>query len=204
MTSTPAAPTTIWAPRRGITWAALATVYVAALVAANLLTSRYGLVPAGFGLTVTAGTYTAGLALAVRDSLQNTGGLRVAAGAMIIGLGLSAVTADPRIVAASVAATALGETTDLLVYTPLRRRGQRRALACSTALGAVADTLLFLTLAGFPLSPSTVGGQVLVKAVWVTGSYLLLREGVLRVVSRQRQLSRHPRGDASRGAGPDV
>jgi uncharacterized PurR-regulated membrane protein YhhQ (DUF165 family) len=173
--------------------------YGASLVAANLLTSHYGLVPAGFGLTVTAGTYTAGVALALRDSLQNTAGLHVVLPAMLVGLGLSALTADPHVALASTVATAVGETADLAVYTPLRRRGFRRALLVSCAVGGVIDTLLFLSVAGFPLSLATIVGQVLVKAVWVTGSYVLLREGVHRVVSGQRQLTGHPRGHHCQG-----
>lgn len=171
---------------RIVAGAAVALAYAVTLMGANLLTSHYGLVPAGFGLTVTAGTYAAGLALALRDSLQSLAGLPVAIAAMLVGITASALTADPRIVTASIAATAVGELTDLAVYTPLRVRGRRRALAASCALGAVADTVLFLSLAGFTLTAAAVGGQVLVKAVWVTGSYLLLGEGVRRVVSGQR------------------
>jgi len=166
--------------------AVLVLAYAATLVGANLLTSHYGLIPAGFGFSVTAGTYAAGLALALRDSLQYLAGLPVAIAAMAVGITASAITADPRIVLASTVATAVGELTDLAVYTPLRVRGRRRALAASCALGAVADTVLFLHVAGFALTATAVGGQVLVKAVWVTGSYLLLGEGVRRVVSGQR------------------
>jgi uncharacterized PurR-regulated membrane protein YhhQ (DUF165 family) len=172
--------------------------YVLVLAGANVLTSRYGLIPAGLGLSVTAGTYAAGLALALRDTLQNLAGLPVAVAAMAVGIAVSAATADPRIVVASTAATGLAELTDLALYTPLRRRGQRRALLVSCAISAIADTVIFLHLAGFPLTPDSLGGQLLVKAVWATGSYLLLREGVLRVVSRQRQHTRHPRRDAGR------
>lgn len=150
--------------------AALALTYAATLMGANLVTSRCGLVPAGFGLRVTPGTYAAGLALALRDSLQLVAGLPVAVGAMLVGITASALTADPRIVWASTAATAVGELTELAVYTPLRVRGRRRALAASCALGAVVDSVLFLSLAGFGLAITAVVGQVLVKAVWVTGS----------------------------------
>jgi hypothetical protein len=43
--------------------ATAAIPHAAAIVAANQLTSRYGLIPVGFGLTATAGTYCAGCAL---------------------------------------------------------------------------------------------------------------------------------------------
>ena len=41
---------------------ALAT-YIASIVAANWMTTTFGLVPIGFGLLVTAGTFAAGFAL---------------------------------------------------------------------------------------------------------------------------------------------
>src|SRR5262245_57341980 len=76
-------------------------VYVVVLAGANLLTSTLGQVPAGFGLTVTAGTYTAGLALAVRDALHDLAGARIVLLALVMAATVSAVTADPRIVVAS-------------------------------------------------------------------------------------------------------
>jgi uncharacterized PurR-regulated membrane protein YhhQ (DUF165 family) len=163
--------------------------YAAALAAANLATSRYGLVPAGFGLTVTAGTYTAGLALALRDSLHETAGVRGVLAVLAAGITLSALTADPRIVLASTVAAAVGELADLAAYTPLRARRRRTAVAVSGAVGGLLDTVGFLWLAGFPVTGQTVGGQLLVKAVWVTAGYLLLREGVRRALPRQRQLT---------------
>ncbi len=45
-------------------------VYMAAIIAANWMTATYGLVPVGFGLKVTAGTFAAGAVLLVRDRLQ--------------------------------------------------------------------------------------------------------------------------------------
>lgn len=57
---------------------ALATVallgYIATIIAANWLTVTYGLVPIGFGLAVTAGTFAAGLALVLRDAVQVSAG----------------------------------------------------------------------------------------------------------------------------------
>lgn len=166
--------------------------FAAMLAAANIATSRWGLVPAGFGLSVTAGTYTAGLALALRDGLHDAAGVRGVLAALAVGIVLSAVTADPRIVLASTVAAAAGELADLAAYLPLRERRRKTAVAVSGAVGGLVDTAGFLWLAGFGLTGSAVGGQVLVKAVWVTGGYLLLREVLRRAVSRQRQLARRP------------
>jgi hypothetical protein len=52
------------------------TAYIAAIVAANWLTTRYGIVPTGFGYATTAGTYAAGAALLLRDVVQDTCGWR--------------------------------------------------------------------------------------------------------------------------------
>lgn len=164
---------------------AIAVAYVATVVLANWLTSSFGLVAAGFALLVPAGTYAAGLALGLRDVLQDAAGIRWVLGAIAVGTVVSFVVADPIIAAASGTAFAIAELADLAVYTPLRRRGWRRALVVSNAVGAVADTLLFLWLAGFPITGASVGGQVLVKAVWCTAAVLLVREVARRALSRQ-------------------
>lgn len=168
--------------RPALTAAALLGV----IAAANWLTSTYGLVPAGFGLLVPAGTYAAGLALALRDVLHDTGGIRWVLAAITAGIGLSLLLGDGRIAIASAAAFALAELLDLAVYAPLRRRHWRTAVVASNAIGAVADTLVFLTIAGFPLTWETVAGQLLVKAVWVTAGFLAVAEVVRRAVPRQR------------------
>lgn len=111
----PSSPGLGW-PRLAI--AVCALTYVAVLASANLLTSTLGLVPAGFGLLVTAGTYTAGLALALRDSLQDLGGNRVVLLALGVAAICSALSADPRIAVASTVAAVVSELADFAVYTP--------------------------------------------------------------------------------------
>ena len=51
--------------------AALAAAFLGCILAANYVTSRYGMVPVGFGLIATAGTYFAGLSFVLRDSLHD-------------------------------------------------------------------------------------------------------------------------------------
>jgi hypothetical protein len=172
-----------------ITRVALVLAYVGTVVAANWLTSRFGLVAAGFALLVPAGTYAAGLALGLRDLLQDRGGVRWVLGGVAAGTAVSFAVADERIAAASGVAFLLAELTDLVVYTPLRRRGWRRALIVSNLVGSVVDTLLFLTVAGFPVTGQSVTGQsvtgqLVVKAVWCTALVLIVREVVRRAVPR--------------------
>ena len=165
----------------------LLAAYIATVFVANWLTGSFGLVVVGFGLLVTAGTYSAGFALGLRDALHEVGGIRWVLAGIAVGAALSAVV-SPSLALASGAAFLLAELLDLAVYTPLRRRGHRRAVIASNLVGGIADTLVFLALAGFPIVAETVGGQVLVKAMWCTGAYLLIREVVRRALPRQRQL----------------
>lgn len=171
----------------------LAAVALAgSVLLSNWLTSRYGLVAAGFGLLVTAGTYTAGAALGLRDAVHALGGVRWSLAAIAAGVTVSAVAGDGRIAAASAVAFGLAELADLAVYVPLRRRGWRPAVIASNAVGAVADTVVFLTVAGFPLTVEAVGGQLLVKAVWCTLAALAVGEVIARAVRRHPLLAAHP------------
>lgn len=164
--------------------AAGAAALVGAIVAANWLTTNLGQVPAGFGLVVTAGTYTAGLALAFRDLLHEAGGLWWVLGTIGAGAVVSLALGDGRIALASAAAFLVAEVADLVVYAPLRRRRWRTAVVASNAVGAVVDTLVFLTLAGIPLTGGLAGGQLLVKAVWVTAGFLVVAELLRRITAR--------------------
>jgi hypothetical protein len=159
-------PLPVAAPRRtGAPVAAVLAVacFIAATVTANLATARYGLLPVGFGLSATAGSYAAGLVLAARDWVHETAGRAAVFGCIAAGALASAATAGPRLALASAAAFAIAETIDLLVYTPTRRRSWAVAVLASNTVGAVADTLLFLRLAGFGITTGVIAGQLLAK-----------------------------------------
>jgi uncharacterized PurR-regulated membrane protein YhhQ (DUF165 family) len=141
--------------------------YFATIVAANWLTAEYGLVPVGFGLLATAGTYAAGAAFVARDTLQDTAGRLVALGALVAGAALSWVVASPQLALASAVAFGFSELADMAIYTPLRKRGYIRAAVASNVVGSVVDTFVFLWLAGFGLAPLIVTGQLVGKA-WIT------------------------------------
>ena len=162
--------------------------YVAAIVLANWLTSRFGLVPVLPGLLVTAGTYAAGAAFGLRDLVQQAGGRRLVLAAIAVGAALSWVLSTPALAVASAAAFSAAEVADMAVYTPLRERGWRRAVLASNTVGAVVDTFLFLSLAGFPLTVASVGGQLVGKVLWATIVPLLLISaagGAWRAVPRE-------------------
>jgi uncharacterized PurR-regulated membrane protein YhhQ (DUF165 family) len=169
-----------------ITAPLLGVALVGSIALANWLTSHFGLIPAGFGLLVTAGTYAAGLALGLRDVLHEAGGVRWVLAALGVGIAASLLLGDGRIAVASAVAFALAELIDLAVYAPLRRRQWHTAVFASNTAGAVVDTLVFLAIAGFPITWATVGGQLLVKAIWVTVGFLAVAEVLRRALPRQR------------------
>ena len=136
--------------------------FLGLVVAANWLTATHGLIPVGFGLVATAGTFAAGLVLLARDLVHDTAGRLAVAGCIAAGAALSAVLATPQLAVASGAAFAVSELADYAVYAPLRRRGWARAVLASNTVGATVDTVLFLTLAGFPVW-SAMPGQMFVK-----------------------------------------
>lgn len=172
---------------RGVT--ALAA-YITAIVAANWLTTHYGLIPMGFGLTATAGTYAAGLALLLRDVVQDVCGWRWVLAGIATGAVLTAVT-SPALALASATAFLLAELLDTAVYTPLRDRGWARAALASGIVGAAVDTYAFLALAGFPITAQSVGGQLVGKALWATAIPVF---AVLAVRQVRRAVPRHSLG----------
>ncbi|MFF3398273.1 VUT family protein [Streptomyces sp. NPDC002659] len=162
------------------------TAYAASITAANVLTARYGLVPVAPGLVTTAGTFAAGAALLLRDVVQDTLGRAAVLCGIAAGAALTFAT-SPALAVASAVAFLAAEVADMAVYTPLRDRGWARAVLASNVVGAVVDTLLFLLLAGFPLTAASVGGQLVGKLAWATAlpvAAVLTFRQVRRVVPR--------------------
>ncbi len=148
--------------------------FIASIVLANYLTTRYGFIPVGFGLTAAAGTIAAGLALGLRDLVQDALGRVAVLVVIAVGAAVSFLVADPFIAVASALAVLVSEVADLAVYTPLRGRvrvGQRRwvvAVLASNAVGAVVDTAVFLAVAfGWAAVIPGMAGQLVGKG-WAT------------------------------------
>jgi uncharacterized PurR-regulated membrane protein YhhQ (DUF165 family) len=138
-----------------------------AVLAANYITTHLGMVPVGFGLQATAGTYLAGLTFILRDTLHDAAGKAATLAVIAAGALLSFLVAAPFIAIASAAAFALSEIADLAVYSPLRSRGYVRAAIASNIVGAVVDSIVFLALAGFPIMlalPGQLVGKLVVTA----------------------------------------
>ncbi|MCX5206757.1 VUT family protein [Streptomyces sp. NBC_00237] len=182
-------PPPVFPVGRTLGWLA---AYAGALVGANALTASYGMIPVGFGQTATAGTVLAGVALMVRNTLQDLLGRRGVMTAVLIGSLLSALVAPPALAFASAASVLVAESADMSLYTPLRRRGWVRAVVPATLLGAFLDTLVFLTIAGFPVW-AAVPGQMTGKAwaVAVPVLLVLLCRSVGPRAGRVRRLARN-------------
>jgi len=161
--------------------------YIGAIVVANYATSALGLVPIGFGLAVTAGTFAAGAALILRDAVQVYGNRWYVLGAILAGAALSVAMASPAIAMASGLAFLVSELVDWAVFTPLRSRSLPLAVVVSSVVSAPVDTVLFLHLAGFGVTMSAVLGQFIVKT-----ALALVAAGVIALLARRRS----PRSEA--------
>jgi uncharacterized PurR-regulated membrane protein YhhQ (DUF165 family) len=120
------------------------------------------LIPVAPGVMAPSGVLMIGLALVLRDLVQRRLGLFWAFGAVLAGTALSALLAPPALVMASAAAFLFSELADLAVYTPLQKRGLALAVAASSAVGLVVDSVFFLWLAFGSLD--FLAGQVIGKA----------------------------------------
>lgn len=138
--------------------------FIASILFANYLTTWFGLVPIGFGATVTAGTFAAGAALVLRDMLHVHGNSRIVLAAIASGAVLSYTVASPMIALASGVAFLFSELVDFAVFTPLRKNMPLAVLASSIA-GAPVDTVLFLHVSGFGVTWQAVIGQFIVKTL---------------------------------------
>lgn len=130
------------------------------------------LIPVAPGLMAPSGVTMIGIALVLRDLVQRRLGVGVAAGAIAVGAGLSALIAPPALVVASAAAFLISELADLAVYTPLARRGLIAAVVASSMVGLVVDSIVFLWLAFGSLD--FLLGQIVGKAWMVLASIPLV------------------------------
>lgn len=159
-------------------WAALAA-FVGTVWLANWLVAKYGPVPVGFGLEAPAGVYAVGLAFTLRDIVHRTLGRTAVIAAVLAGCALAywvgAAATVPggyvSIAVASALAFLISETLDLLTYESVQNMSFTGAVVASNVVGAVIDSLLFLTLAFGSLA--FLSGQIVGK-LWMTVAVLPL------------------------------
>lgn len=97
-----------------------------------------------------------------------------------VGIGLSWFLASPALAVASAAAFTVAELADLVVYVLIRPRGFIVAAATSNVVSAPVDTVVFLSIAGFPLTWDVFAGQMVGKLLWATAVPLLIYWAVSR------------------------
>ena len=152
--------------------------FLFAVVLANWLTDRFGMVTVAPGLVATAGTFAAGATFTLRDTVHDDHGRRRVVALIVAGAALAALVAGPALAVASGVAFLVAELADLTIYEPLRDRGRRDAAVWASVLvGAPIDSVLFLALA-FGTSAVTglaVGGHVIGKIEATAAVWLLLR-----------------------------
>jgi uncharacterized PurR-regulated membrane protein YhhQ (DUF165 family) len=120
------------------------------------------LIPVAPGVMAPSGVLMIGLALVLRDLVQRRLGVAWGLLAILAGTAISALYAPPALVVASALAFLLSEMADFAVYTPLQRRGLVRAVAASSMVGLVVDSIVFLWVAFGSLD--YLAGQVIGKA----------------------------------------
>ena len=120
--------------------------YVASIVLANLTLAYIGMVMVWPGVIAPAGVLWAGVALTLRDLVQDSLGRRWTVAAILIGAAVSWLV-SPAFAVASGLAFLVSEAVDFAVYTPLRERYWLTAVALSNTVGLVVDSALFLSLA---------------------------------------------------------
>jgi uncharacterized PurR-regulated membrane protein YhhQ (DUF165 family) len=123
------------------------------------------LIPVAPGLMAPSGVLMIGLALVLRDYVQEKLGTWAALTAIGLGACMSWLVAPPSLVIASVAAFVIAELADLGVYTPLRKRQLWLAVVASGVVGAFIDSAIFLQLAFGSLDH--IGGNVVGK-IWMS------------------------------------
>lgn len=127
-------------------WVALA-VFLLTIPAANWTLDTFGFLDVpGLG-PVASGVAWIGLAFVMRDIAQLLIGKWWTLVAIVGGIGLSYILADPFIATASAVAFGVSETMDFAIYTPLARRRFVLAVLASSCVGALLDSYLFLIVA---------------------------------------------------------
>lgn len=119
------------------------------------------LIPVWQGLMAPSGVLLAGLALVLRDGVQNMLGKAWTLIAIAIGAVLSGWLSEPAVILGSTCAFLFSELADFAVYTPLRERHLGAAIIASGFVGSIVDSVIFLSISFGSLE--YVWGQVLGK-----------------------------------------
>lgn len=134
----------------------LIVAYVFTIPIANWLIGHIGtvcdphgpcLIPVWPGVLAPSGVLVIGVALLLRDLVQRYYGKVAALLCILCGTFLAFTFSPYELALASAASFFLSEFVDFIVYTPLARKYFVAAILLSCTAGAIADSVLFLTLA---------------------------------------------------------
>lgn len=154
--------------------------YLATIPLANWFISNIGTqgfpggphtIPVGFGYQAPSGVLLIGLALLMRDYVQEQFGKLRTIAAIGIGIALSYFV-NPTVATASAVAFAVSELADFFIYSEVKRRSLIAAVMVSGVIGGILDSLLFLQIAFG--STQFWQGQVIGKTLMaVAGGFMI-------------------------------
>jgi len=121
--------------------------YLTSIVAVNLAFSYLPMIQLPFDQAIPIGTFLVGFIFVIRDYAQREIGSGIYL-AMLAGVILSYVMADPFVAVASAVAFGLSELIDALVFTYTKKPMRDRVLLSSAASTPV-DSAVFLVMLGF-------------------------------------------------------
>ena len=113
-----------------------------------------------------SGSVLIGVALMLRNILQQSAPRVWILGCIMLGAALSALVAPAALTLASTTSFLFSEMTDWAVYSPLRRRNLAAAILTAGSAGAIVDAMLSVRFA-FGAELSLIGGQVIAK-LWAS------------------------------------
>jgi len=123
------------------------SAYLASIVVVNFAFSMLPMIELPFDQSIPIGTFLVGFIFVLRDYAQREIGVWVYL-AMLAGVLLSYVMADPFVAVASAVAFALSEIIDALVFTYTKKPMRDRVLL-SSAVSTPVDSAVFLLMLGF-------------------------------------------------------
>lgn len=121
--------------------------YLGGIVIANIGFTYLPMIPLPGGQMLAPMSFLVGLVFILRDMAQRELGHKVLL-AMLAGIVLSYVLADPFVAVASALAFAFSEAIDWLVYT-VTKRPLRDRIMISSAISTPVDSAVFMLVAGF-------------------------------------------------------
>ena len=161
--------------------------YMATIPIANFMIGNVGtfcvpdgpcMIPVGFGYTAPSGVLMVGLALVLRDYVQEHFGTKWSIAAITLGAVLSYFLAVPFIALASFVAFATSELFDFAVYTYVRKKDRALAIAASGIVGSILDSAVFLFIAFQSLA--YIEGQIIGKIAVSLLAAIIIKAKLLR------------------------